>query len=251
MRAIARSPDERFASAESMGAALERFAGGGDLAGTRPVPVTAVQEAPAPPPARSAIFRSWMLVPLMLFLVAAAVTAGLLAIGRLDLGGQPEPTPRRTNSARAIPIATAEDFDPDGDGSEHPQETGLAIDRRPDTAWSTDGYERSPDFGGLGKDGVGLWLDFGRPVRVQQVSITSPLPGWAFELKPEKDAAAPPIQAVDGRTSFQAAGGEPTVIDVPSVQTTGVMIWITNLAPSEEGNFRARISEVTVTGTQG
>jgi hypothetical protein len=143
-----------------------------------------------------------------------------------------------------------EDFDPDGDGTEHPGETDLAIDRQADTFWETDGYERSPDFGGLPKDGVGLWLDFGRPVRMERVTIASPLPGWTFELKAEQDKDATPIEAEDGRTSFTVSGTD-TTITLPSVQSDGVLIWITRLASAGDGKFRAQVSEVTVTGTRG
>ncbi|HEX2089637.1 MAG TPA: protein kinase [Actinomycetota bacterium] len=248
-RAIARRPEDRFSSAESMGAALERVAGAGDLAATRPVPVTAIQEAAAaPPPARSST-RSWMLVPLILVLLAAAVIAGAFAVGRLNLGrpsGEDSPGPR--NTSQELPISRAEDFDPEGDGSEHPDEVDFVRDGRADTAWSTDRYNTA-QFGLL-KDGLGVWLEFGATVRIDRVTIDSSVPGWSFELKTERDPDGEPLEARNGDTSFEALGGGPTTVDLGGVEAQGFLIWITELGPSD-GRFAAGISEVTVTGTQG
>ena len=252
MRAIARRPEERFASAESMGAALERFAGTGDLSATRPVPIATVEEPPPPsPPARGAT-RSWVLVPLILLLLAAAVIAGVFLIGRLDLGG-PSPTrsPGRGDAPQELQIATVQDFDPQGDDrSENPNEVDFAADGDTTTAWSTSRYDGSPDFGGLPKDGVGLWLDLGTTAQIQRIEIESPLSEWRFELKREMDANAEDLETTNGESSFEVSAGTPTVVELPSVQTNGVLIWITRLGPSD-GKFAASISEVTVSGTQG
>ncbi len=247
MRAMAPSAEERFSSAESMGAALERFAGAGDLSATRPVPVSAVQEPTPPPPARSST-RSWMLVPLILLLLAAAVIAGVFAVGRLNIGGPPEAESSPTNAPTTLRIVP-QDFDPEGDGSEHQEEVPLIIDRNAETSWSTDRYNTEA-FGAL-KDGVGVWLDLGGTVRVDQVSIQSSISGWTFELKSAMEAGAPALEDEGGETSFEVSGGEPTVVQLPSVQTDGLLIWITRLGSSEGEGFRASISEVTVTGAQG
>jgi hypothetical protein len=257
MRAIARSPDERFGSAESMGAALERFAGVGDLSATRPVPVATVEEAPGPPPTRSATFRAWMLIPLILLLLAAAVIAGGLAIGRLRLGGplglelvNPTQTPQAQNRSQTIEIVVADDFDPQGDDqSENPEDAELAHDGDLETSWETERYNTEA-FGAL-KDGVGLWLDLGRTVGIQQVSIESSMSRWTFELKSEMGAGAPALESREGGTSFEVSGSGPTVVALPSLQTDGLLIWITRLGSSEGEGFRASISEVTITGTQG
>src|SRR6266568_2922807 len=83
MRAMARHPDQRFASAEDMAAALSRL-GLVSLAPARTERMAAVGPAPGE---RAGVFRSWMLVPLLLVLLAAAAIAiGILA-GRLELGG--------------------------------------------------------------------------------------------------------------------------------------------------------------------
>jgi tRNA A-37 threonylcarbamoyl transferase component Bud32 len=256
MRAIARKPEERFASAESMHGAVERLAGVGDLASTRPVPVAAVEDAPSmPAPTRSSTFRAWMLVPLILVLLAAAVIAGGLAIGRLELGGPlgvrvaPTVSPRTETPSQQIRIVRAEDFDPEGDGSEHREDVPLTIDENSDTSWSTDRYNTEA-FGAL-KSGLGLWLDLGGTVRVQEVSIESSVSGWTFELKSAKEARAPARRDEQGETAFEIFGGEPTAVQLAPVQTNGVLIWITGLGSSEGERFGASISEITVTGAPG
>ena len=107
------------------------------------------------------MFRSWILVPLVLLvLAAAAIATGLLEIGG-PLGVRPPHDEATGQSAGAtrIPIADVRDFDPQGsDHSEHPEQARLAVDGDTATAWTTDHYN-SADFGRL-KEGVGLWVGF-------------------------------------------------------------------------------------------
>ena len=197
-----------------------------------------------------------MLVPLVLILAAAAAIGAGLAIGTLKLGGplgiRPAPAQSGTTGGGAtggsLHVAAAKDFDPQGDGSEHPEATRNAIDGNPSTAWATNHYKTS-QFGGL-KDGVGLWLDLGGTSRVQSVSIRSSLPGWTFEVKAGVlSELSGPLQSTDGRRDFTMTGGSVTV-DLRPVDTPGILIWITSLAP-DHGRFAASISEVTVSGAAG
>jgi hypothetical protein len=196
-----------------------------------------------------------MLVPLILIILAGAAIAGGLALGRLEIGGplgvRAAPnSPGGTNPGglMELQIEAAKDFDPQGsDGSEHPEDTGAAIDGDRATAWATDHY-KSAQFGGL-KDGLGLWLDLGRRVRIEQINVVSPLTGWTFEVKagssPAATAAALP--ATDGSTSFTIGPKGTTVVDLKAVRTSGLLIWITELA-SDSGRYAASIAEVTVEG---
>ena len=87
---------------------------------------------------------------------------------------RPKPSPR---PARFVRLAPAGAFDPEGDGRERDEEAGLAVDGRADTAWRTERY--SSFF----KDGVGLVLDAGRTVRVEQVVVDTPTPGYRAEIR--------------------------------------------------------------------
>ena len=252
MRALARGPEDRFFSAEAMRAALERQAGPFDPSVTQPFRPThhADEEAPS---RRGSALRSWMLVPLLLILLAGAALAAGLALGRLEIGGPlgVRPAPQATDNAPAdaarIRVVGAKDYDPEGaDGSENSNETPLAIDGNPSTAWVTDHYSTA-GFGRL-KDGVGLWLEFGRLTQVGRVIIRSPLPGWTFELKAGSLAhLSGPLASDAGQTTFSTSASGRADITLEPVQTSGILIWITGLAP-DQGRFAAAVAEVSVQG---
>src|SRR5204862_4490677 len=90
LRAMARRPEDRFASAPAMQAELERHRGsGGGSTAVMPSLGRAERATGQAPPSRRArsTFRSWMLVPLLLILLAVAAVIGGLALGRLEIGG--------------------------------------------------------------------------------------------------------------------------------------------------------------------
>jgi tRNA A-37 threonylcarbamoyl transferase component Bud32 len=252
MRALARGPEDRFSSAEAMRAALERQAGPFDPSVTQPFRPThhADEEAPS---RRGSALRSWMLVPLLLILLAGAAVAAGLALGRLEIGGPlgVRPAPQVTGNAPAdaarIRVVGAKDYDPQGaDGSENSNETPLAIDGNPSTAWVTDHYSTAA-FGRL-KDGVGLWLEFGRLTQVGRVMIRSPLPGWTFELKAGSLARlSGPLASDGGQTTFSTSASGRADVTLEPVKTSGILIWITGLAP-DQGRFAAAVAEVSVQG---
>jgi len=251
LRALARHPQDRFPSAEAMRAALERHAGWGKPAATRAIPRTLQREAARP----ESTFRSWLLVPLVLLVLAALVVAGGLAVGRLQLGGPLgiRPAAGETEeplaSSRTLAIAEARDFDPQGnDRSEHPEEVPLAVDGDPSTAWGTDHYNTAA-FGGL-KDGLGFWLELEGDPEVTRVTITSPIDGWAFQLRPgsSPESLSGPIRSADGSTTFEIRSGR-AVVDLEPAKASGIMIWIVQLG-RDGGRFAAAISEVDVMGTE-
>jgi eukaryotic-like serine/threonine-protein kinase len=259
LRAMARDPQDRFGSAEAMLAALERFqdapttrsafAGPGSTRMLRPQ--RRREASPAPATRRRGTFRVWFLVPLILLVLAAgAIATGLLEIGG-PVGIRPghKATTGSSGGDSRIDITTVRDFDPQGlPNSEHPDEVGLAIDGDTDTVWSTDHYNTA-DFGRL-KDGVGLWLGFGHEARVTRVVIRSPFSGWSFQLRggTSPDSAGRALTSTDGASTFTADSSGRTVIEVPPTTTSGMLVWITQLAP-DEGRFAAAIAEVSVQGS--
>jgi hypothetical protein len=255
LRGMARDPADRFPSADAMQAALDRYAGGPgpqypDPATTRALPPArrrAVGAAARRPPT----IRSWILVPMILLvLAAAAIATGLLEIGG-PLGvrpGQQGGAPETAEDAK-VPVTDVRDFDPQGaDRSEHPDQTQLATDGDSSTAWGTDHYATA-DFGGL-KDGLGLWIGFGEDRKVDRVVIRSPLSGWTFQLRPGSpaNALAQPLASESGETEFEADLSGKTVVILRPASTSGILIWITRLAP-DEGRFAAAIAEVSVQGS--
>jgi eukaryotic-like serine/threonine-protein kinase len=259
MRALARQPGDRYRSAESMRAALERAVGSTDLSATKPFPVRGTGPPPRPAEPHGAgsaasVFRSWMLLPLIVVVLAAAAIAGGLALGRLELGGPlgvraapNSPGGGETGAPSAISLVAVRDVDPQGDGAEHPEDAGLAIDGDRSTAWSTDHYN-SAEFGGL-KDGLGLFLDLGARVRVERIILASSIAGWTFEIKAASSpqATAETIPSTDGSTTFTVGSKGTVAIDLRPTETSGLLVWITRLG-ADDGRYAASIGEITVEG---
>jgi tRNA A-37 threonylcarbamoyl transferase component Bud32 len=246
LRALARSPNDRFPSAEAMRAALGRWAGAETVA-EPPHPTQEVEL----PSTREGTFRSWMLVPLVLVVVAGAAIAAGLALGRLELGGPLGIRAEEGNGTQteAIRITRASDFDPFGDQSENPDETVGAVDGRPGTVWSTVHYN-SAAFGGL-KEGLGLFVDVAGSREVSRVTITSPTGGWRFQLLPgsEPDPDADPLRSSDGGTTFTMPRSGRMEIELRPARIPGLMVWITQLTlDADDGRFIAEIDDVALEG---
>jgi putative peptidoglycan lipid II flippase len=200
-------------------------------------------------------------------LVGALVLGGATLLG-LDLlrsavngdetAGEPPATAPTTTVSSAPPppapaeptpitIADATDFDPAGSGDENPEDTSLAIDGDPETAWTTLTYYDPLE---LQKPGVGIVIDLGSSVpvsglTVQQVSANSDL-----EIRVAPEAAAEPPRTIDDWAVIaeleETAEAVPVSLDVP-VTTRYVLVWFTRLPP-EGGDFRGGVAEVEVLG---
>jgi hypothetical protein len=244
MRALARDPDGRYQSAEEMSAALERA-----MPGHGPADIPDSPEAiPRSVPVRESVFRSWMLVPLLLLLVAGLAVLGFFVFTDLLDDGRGRGAGRGAAAAEPVEIASGRDFDPAGDGGEHSEVAADAIDGDPDSAWITEGYNSSD----MDKEGVGYVFDVGEAVEVAGIRLDTTLPGWTFELYgSEEDFTAAPtdgrLTSSDGEDTFQAE--EVTELELEPVTARYVLVWITEL-PSE-GEHRANIAEAEIQAAGG
>lgn len=209
-------------------------------------------------------------VPVAVGLVLAA-GFGLLAwqaadTGQTDVGGIPvrprllhsssSPTPSVTPSPKPQPspvdltIAGVRTLDPYGDGHEHDDLAGAAIDANPATSWRTALYYRRPDFGGL-KPGVGLLLDLGAPTRLGTLTVSSVSAGGAFDVyAADTPLSAPPPDDPLARVGFEK--------DVQRVDLDGrdrpaarwVLLWWRELPPATDvpSAYRLQVSEIRMTG---
>jgi len=172
------------------------------------------------------------------------------ALAPESLGGKSD-GPEPMAPLVAMKVVAAQDFDPppQGNGSENPNQTRLAIDGRQGTAWRTVAYN-SPAFGGL-KAGVGLILDLGAAHTVRQVKLRLPDEGATIAIRTAGVNAA---QAPDSLAAYAlaataaGAGKEETLRFTSPVRTRFVLIWITQLPPGPGPTYRGGISEVTVSG---
>jgi putative peptidoglycan lipid II flippase len=228
------------------------------LTSTRAVPVVRAPEPPTRGPSRAARVVGVLAAALLL---AGATFVGLqLLLSAVDTGGEDEPaaappgsSASSPTSARANPtplaISSATDYDPppDGSGDENPEDTPLAIDGDPSTAWTTQNYFDPME---AQKPGVGLYVDLGAPVQVVGLDLGLVGADTGLEIRIAPEAANSPPESPDDWTAVasSASAGESAslTLDEP-VTTRYVLIWFTRL-PADGGDFRGGVSEVQVLG---
>ena len=172
-------------------------------------------------------------------LVAAVLAAAVVVlVSRSEQGTRGGADREGGGGLRAVTLHGGHDYDPAGDGREHPDEAAQAVDDNRTTFWSTEGYS-----GDLGKPGVGLYVDAGTPVAARRLSVVSPEPGF--------EAA---VLAADGvprdiggwkRVAAPARVGETARIrlDTGGRRFRNYLVWVTKLPP---GGRRAAISEISL-----
>lgn len=134
-------------------------------------------------------------------------------------------------------------FDPYGDGEEHSNEVGYAVDGDPGTAWVTDRYW---DDNIAGKGGVGLVIDLGKVQPVRSVSLH--LVGGSTDLRvlggtelfPDVDQYRTVARVRNAPQSITLRGPRP-------VDARYLVIWLTKLSYDGTGH-RGGVAEVQVSG---
>jgi hypothetical protein len=173
--------------------------------------------------------------------VAAAIAAAIFLPGVLDQenAGFPGVEPGEPG-AGALQIEDVEDFDPDGDDSEHPDDADNAADQNTSTAWETEEYSTPLQDQ---KPGVGLVFDLGDSVEVGSVEVQGSS-GMDFEVAASDDSgdSAEDFEAIG---SVEGAGSEESV-DAGGTAARYWLVWITNLPGGGPGV--AAISEVEFVG---
>ena len=230
-RAMAKDPDDRYPSMGDFVAELGACLGAlGDLDADR----TVISAPPVQPRTRPKRGRRGFLSPLVVLLVVlAAVGVGAavyFAVRGSGSGGG------GGGGGTPVHLVAANAYDPHGDGQEHDEEVSNATDGNVSTYWETERYD-SVTFGNL-KDGVGIVLDAGHPVRLGRLTIVSDTPGYVARIEAGSSSNGPfdsvsPSRTVGARTTFS--------LSRDSAQRY-YLVWITRLAP---GYNRAHVNEVT------
>ena len=199
--------------------------------------------------------KSWLqlagIVAGCVVLLVAIVVAFNYGLGSGDpdpgTDADTSPTQAANQPAKPVKIAGVDDFDPQGDPpEENPESAGLAIDGDPDTAWQTLTYQGDPKLGLL-KDGVGLLVDLGRPVDVNQVDLTLLGRPTTLEVLAAGEGADVPTSA-DGLTRVAAAedaGAKANLKLEDPVTTRYLVVWLTSLPPFSDG-YKGQIAEIVV-----
>jgi eukaryotic-like serine/threonine-protein kinase len=230
-RAMAKEPNDRFASMDDFVAELEaclaELDGRGDEGATMIVP-------PARPHRHAGRRRPPRvpITPLLILLAGALVAVGAFLLLRDDgarnalPGISPSPKPVRLQALGAY------DPPPGGDGSEHGDDAHFATDRDTGTSWNTETY------GNFQKEGVGLVLQ--APERVALSRLTVQSIGSAFEAQ-IKAGNSPTGGFTDVSGGFQPVGSSKTFsLDTQGREYRYYVVWLK--LPFEGG--RAEISEV-------
>jgi hypothetical protein len=144
---------------------------------------------------------------------------------------QAKPRVQRPPTARLVSLTAAGAFDPEGDGRERDEEASFAVDGRRDTFWRTERYSN------FFKNGVGLVLDAGRRIRVEQVIVDSPTPGIQAEIRVGWARGGPFATAARARTLAAR-----TRFPVGRRPARYIVVWVTEMPPESAGE----IAEVRV-----
>jgi hypothetical protein len=150
--------------------------------------------------------------------------------------------PPAGESVVSLARASAMDFDPLGDKEEHHGQAPLAVDRDPDTTWSTEGY--SSGLAGANKAGVGIYLDAKPGVEAVRMEIQSVEPGWKAAIYGAQGNRVP--ATIDA--GWTRIGGGTVRSDhqrfrlgVAGRRYRYYLVWITELPPDAQ---RVEIAEI-------
>jgi eukaryotic-like serine/threonine-protein kinase len=241
MKALEKDPDDRFGSAREMGAALSASVGAESTSAFHPPPA----EIAATSNSDSGTDMRWI-IPVLA--IAALVVALALALpnvldtsssngedARSGNGG-----PKQPGTGTEIAISASSDFDPYGSEGEHGEDTPLAHDGSPATAWQTQTYDGS--FEALGKPGVGLLFDLGQPVTVARINLSGSIGAYEVRFGDE-----PPTDenGLEVAAEGSELNGKTTVELEEETEARYWLVWITSL-PGPTGT--ASVAEVVFLG---
>ncbi len=187
----------------------------------------------------------WLLMGVVV-LAAIVVSVIFLAkegVDRAQRGtGTGTVKPPAGESVVSVARASATDYDPLGDDTEHHGQVPLVVDRLPDTTWSTEAY--SSGLEGANKAGVGVYLDAKPGVEAVRMEIQSVEPGWKADIYAAEGNRVP--ESIDA--GWTRIGGG-TVrsdhqrfrLDADGRRYRYYLVWITALPPNSQ---RVEIAEI-------
>ncbi|GAA3628914.1 serine/threonine protein kinase [Streptomyces chitinivorans] len=223
-------------------------------AGPAGAPTVTPSAAPPALPGRAGRLLKWGVSALLI--AALGLGSWQLADTLLKGGEPPAPDPGQSGieqqkqpetapTGRPVEISLAKDFDPfGGDPTENSDQVGNAIDGDAGTFWQTM-YYNSAKFGNL-KDGVGLILDLGESRQISTVKVGFRGSTSVDFLAADEDTAQMP-GSLNGFSKVSSGSGTEVELKAKKpIRTRYVLVWLTELPLTEEGNYRGRITDVEV-----
>jgi hypothetical protein len=179
-----------------------------------------------------------------LIVLAALVVGGVVLRDRAQRGTGTSGGGAGGGRVVQIPLRAdaAHDYDPSGDGHEHPEDVAFAIDNNPTTFWRTETYSD----GQLAKPGVGLSVDAAPGAIVRKLRIRTRTPGFAAAVYVASGALPDSIDAAGWKqvaTVPDVASSQRVALDTAGQRSRYVLLWITSLPPDGD---RVEISELAI-----
>ncbi|MBB4661029.1 protein kinase domain-containing protein [Conexibacter arvalis] len=179
-----------------------------------------------------------------LLVVAALVVAIVVLPERTQRGtGTDSRTPQRSSggaqlSQISLRSDSATDYDPEGDGVEHANETQFAVDNNQSTFWSTETYENAV----LPKAGVGLAVDLSPGAVLKRMVVSTSTPGFSADVY-VTDSAELPEQISDPAwtkvgSAADVRGRQPIDLDTAGRRSRHALLWITRLPSGGQVEIR-------------
>ncbi len=249
-RATAKDPEKRYQHVgemiDDLSTALEVEAA---RAGSTTGEATSVLDA-VPPPKRKLPGRArwnWLAI-LALLLVAGGTLLAVQLISSGDLGGGGA----QKGAGKPVPLESATDYDPQGDGEEIGSTVELVVDGDPtETGWETEHYD-SETFAGTKtgpNPGVGIYVTAGEAVRPAKMIVRTPTSGWDAEV----------FAAPSGPPGELSEWGEPigSVVDAstneeidlaPTEAARYFLLWFTKASEARDqpGRYQVEVSDIEV-----
>jgi len=209
---------------------------------------------PVPPPPGRRIARQVIGGLVACVLLVGAVLLGYQVYVQAFGGGDEaatEVTATSTAAATAanpVAVVSATAYDPLGDGTEHDEEDGNAIDGDGATSWVTEDYSSELE---RQKPGVGLVLDLGETRTVAALDLQLLAAGGTVELRAALEDATEQPAALDDYALI-ATQAEPEIEvtltpDAP-VRSRFLLVWFTRLPEFEAQSWKNGVAEAVVLG---
>jgi tRNA A-37 threonylcarbamoyl transferase component Bud32 len=202
----------------------------------------------AVPPAKRRLGRrarwSWAAIALLVLVGAGALAAVQLISSDDGPGGGGA----LKDKGKAIPLESATDFDPKGDGEEDPDVIDLAVDGNFSTAWTSEHYD-DQTFAGTKEgpnEGVGLYVAAEGAVKPSEMVIRG-APGYDAEIYAAATEAPEELEEWGEPVGQVTEAGEVADVElnVPA-PSKYFLIWFNEAAPSRDqpGRYQLEISDV-------